>query len=229
MPVEPSRCSLEPPRSHDDSQLALSQVLAESITPEKIDHWAEVISHTLDRFPDATLLTVLDEGYPENLRKVFDHPPFIFVRGKLLDEDARSVAVVGTRQASPEGRQRAYELASQLATRGVTVISGLAAGIDTSAHTGSLDAGGRTIAVMGTGIDRIYPRQNAQLAERIPHQGALVSQLLAWRAAYSPQTFLSATSSRAASLSEPLSSRQVPPAVRRCKLDSRRNTASEHF
>jgi DNA processing protein len=160
----------------DDSQSALSQVLAESITSEKIDHWAEVISSTLDQFPDATLLTVLDVGYPENLRKVFNHPPFLFVRGKLLDEDARSVAVVGTRQASPEGLRHAYELATELATRGVTVISGLAAGIDTSAHTGSLDAGGRTIAVMGTGIDRVYPRQNAQLAERIPHQGALVSQ-----------------------------------------------------
>ena len=160
----------------EDSQVTLGQTLAELITSEKIDHWAEVINDTLSAFPDASLLTVLDDGYPDNLRKVFNHPPFLFVRGELLEQDARSVAVVGTRQASPEGLRRAYDLASQLAARGVTVISGLAAGIDTSAHSGSLDAGGRTIAVMGTGIDRVYPRQNAELAERIPLQGALVSQ-----------------------------------------------------
>jgi DNA processing protein len=119
---------------------------------------------------------VLDENYPSNLRRVYNRPPFLFVRGTLNPGDERSVAVVGTRKASPEGREQARQLATELARRGVTVVSGLAAGIDTEAHTATLAAGGRTLAVMGTGIDRVYPAENRALAERIPAQGAVVSQ-----------------------------------------------------
>jgi len=101
------------------------------------------------------LLTVLDEGYPRNLRQVYDRPPFLFVRGQLVPEDERAVAVVGTRRASERGLERASTLARELAQRDVTVLSGLALGIDGAAHEAALDAGGRTIAVMGTGITRI--------------------------------------------------------------------------
>jgi DNA processing protein len=159
----------------DESSAELAAALRESVTPDRVDEWAKIIEDTL-RAPGTRLVTVLDGEYPENLRKVFNHPPFLFVRGHLEDADARSVAVVGTRQASPEGLRRAYELARELASRGVTVISGMAKGIDTSAHSGALDSGGRTIAVMGTGIDRVYPAGNKDLAQRIPSSGALVSQ-----------------------------------------------------
>lgn len=125
----------------------------------------------------AALVTVLDAGYPTNLRSVYDRPPFLFVRGRLEPGDERAVAVVGTRRASEEGLAQADRLARELAARDVTVVSGLAAGIDTAAHEGALAAGGRTIAVMGTGIQIVYPRQNAELAERIVESGgALVSQ-----------------------------------------------------
>lgn len=124
-----------------------------------------------------SLVTVLDEDYPTNLRLVYNRPPFLFVRGGLRPEDERAVAIVGTRQASPEGREQAARLAGELARHGVSVLSGLALGIDTAAHEATLAAGGRTVAVMGTGIRRVYPRQNEELAARIVESGgALVSQ-----------------------------------------------------
>lgn len=135
---------------------------------------------------DAQLITVLDDAYPANLRLVPDLPPFLFVRGTMLDADVRAVAVVGTRQASPGGLARATKMSRLLAGAGVTVVSGLARGIDTSAHTAALDAGGRTIAVLGTGITKCYPKENAPLAERIIGAGALVSQF--WPSA-NPATF----------------------------------------
>lgn len=124
----------------------------------------------------ARLVTVLDDDYPRNLRLVFNLPPFLFYRGELHRDDARSVAVVGTRKATEEGVRRARKMAAALVEEGVTVLSGLAAGIDAAAHDAALEVGGRTIAVMGTGILRVYPKQNAQLAERIAQNGALVSQ-----------------------------------------------------
>jgi DNA processing protein len=122
------------------------------------------------------LTTVLDEDYPANLRLIFNLPPFLFYRGSLQPDDARAVAVVGTRQPTREGLHRARELARGLSAAGVTVLSGLARGIDSAAHEATLDAGGRTIAVLGTGIRRTYPPENAELAERIAAAGALVSQ-----------------------------------------------------
>ncbi|MFC4048327.1 DNA-processing protein DprA [Actinomadura syzygii] len=126
----------------------------------------------------ARLITVLDEDYPANLRLVPNLPPFLFYRGELEAADARSVAVVGTRAASEIGQSRAARMARELVAEDVVVFSGLAAGIDTAAHTGTLQAGGRTVAVMGTGIAaRVFPAQNRGLAEQILEQdGALVSQ-----------------------------------------------------
>jgi DNA processing protein len=122
------------------------------------------------------LATVLDDDYPVNLRTIYNLPPFVFYRGQLHPEDAFSVAVVGTRQASPEGLHRAERMACLLAEAGVTVLSGLARGIDTAAHTACLEAKGRTIAVLGSGIRRVYPPENADLAGRIAASGAVVSQ-----------------------------------------------------
>jgi DNA processing protein len=124
----------------------------------------------------AHLITVVDQQYPATLRLIFNLPPFLFVRGDLLESDLRSVAVVGTRQASEDGLRRARRMSNLLTERQVTVVSGLARGIDTAAHTAALDAGGRTIAVVGTGILRCYPAENRALADRIAKNGAVVSQ-----------------------------------------------------
>jgi DNA processing protein len=120
--------------------------------------------------------TVLDADYPVNLRTIFNLPPFLFYRGALLEEDARAVAVVGTREPSDAGLSQADEMARLLAQNGVVVLSGLARGVDTAAHTGCLGVGGRTIAVVGTGIRKVYPAENAELCEEIAQKGAVVSQ-----------------------------------------------------
>ena len=124
------------------------------------------------------LISVLDPEYPSNLRMIHQRPPVLFLRGTTDARDATSVAVVGTRKASPRGLDQARELGVGLAARGIPVISGLAAGIDTAAHTAALGAGGRTVAVIGTGIDRVYPSQNAKLQEEIATKGLVISQFL---------------------------------------------------
>ncbi len=128
----------------------------------------------------ARLTTVLDEDYPLNLGFVFNLPPFLFYRGEFdAAADARSVAVVGTRTPTSGGLGRADRMARSLAEHDVTVTSGLALGVDTAAHRAALKAGGRTIAVYGTGITRVYPSSNGELAEEIIAGGGLVvSQFL---------------------------------------------------
>lgn len=121
------------------------------------------------------ILTWDDELYPPRLKEIDQPPPVLYVRGSLTAEDAWAVAIVGTRRVSAYGRQVAEELAAYLASNGVTVISGLARGVDGSAHQAALKAGGRTIAVLGCGVDRIYPPEHTQLAEKIIASGALLS------------------------------------------------------
>jgi DNA protecting protein DprA len=113
---------------------------------------------------------------PPTLRLIYNLPPFLFIRGAITDADLRSVAVVGIRTASADGISRAGQLARLLAGEDVTVVSGLARGIDTAAHTAALEAGGRTIAVIGTGINRYYPAENRALADQITKRGAVASQ-----------------------------------------------------
>lgn len=115
-------------------------------------------------------------GYPRLLAEISGRPSILFVRGELVPADDAAVGIVGTRRASPYGRQVAERMASELAKAGVTVISGLARGVDAAAHRGALDAGGRTIAVLGSGVDVIYPSEHAKLAEQILSAGAIVSE-----------------------------------------------------
>lgn len=138
---------------------------------DSVVRWRSVLDEL-----DGQVVSVLDDAYPANLRMVQDHPPFLFVRGSLEAGDDRAVAVVGTRNPSGEGREAAGHLAGELAKRAITVVSGLAAGIDTAAHAGALNAGGRTIAVFGTGLNRVYPAANRALSEAISRQGAIVTQ-----------------------------------------------------
>lgn len=124
------------------------------------------------------VVTLIDEEYPDFLRRMSDPPIVLYVRGNWLSSDSEhSVAIVGTRQASPYGATTARRFGRELADAGCTVISGLARGIDTAAHWGALDAGGRTIAVLGFGMAELYPAENAELADRIcAGHGALVSE-----------------------------------------------------
>jgi DNA processing protein len=124
----------------------------------------------------ATLVTAWDPAYPRLLRQIYDPPVFLWVRGRLTDADARAVAIVGTRRATDYGRRAAHEFAAELARRGFTIVSGLAYGIDAAAHRGALEAGGRTLAVLGSGVGRIYPARHARLAREIIMQGALLSE-----------------------------------------------------
>ena len=121
-------------------------------------------------------ITWNDADYPALLKEIYDPPPVLYHRGALLAEDERSVAVVGTRKATAYGRQVAHRLSFDLAQAGVTVVSGLAYGIDGIAHRAALDAGRRTVAVLAGGLDGVYPRQHAKLAEEIAEKGALVSE-----------------------------------------------------
>ena len=121
-------------------------------------------------------VSVLDPDYPENLKTVPDRPPVLFIAGELKAADARSVAVIGSRNASATGLAAAQTIAEHLVEHGFTVISGLAAGIDTAAHTAALGKGGRTVAVIGTGLRHAYPPQNAELQRRIARECAVVSQ-----------------------------------------------------
>jgi DNA processing protein len=122
------------------------------------------------------LLTILDPAYPDNLRTVHDRPPLVFVAGRLSSADARAVAVVGTRAPSKRGVGVARDISAHLIASGYTVASGLAAGIDTAAHTAALNAGGRTVAVVGTGLNRCYPPENSSLQRRIAAECAVISQ-----------------------------------------------------
>jgi DNA processing protein len=126
----------------------------------------------------AALLTFTDPGYPERLREIFDPPPVLWIRGDAANLSRPAIAVVGTRRPSPYGLGMSEMLSRDLATRKLVILSGMARGIDTAAHRGALAAGGTTIAVWGTGVDVIYPKENKDLAENIiRHGGTIISEL----------------------------------------------------
>jgi DNA processing protein len=125
---------------------------------------------------EARLVLVEDTEYPPSLRAIDLPPPFLLVRGGLLREDGLAVAIVGSRRGTPYGLRVAERLGADLGARGVTVVSGLARGVDTAAHLGALGTGGRTLAVLGSGVDVVYPPENRRLAAEVAEAGALVSQ-----------------------------------------------------
>jgi DNA processing protein len=145
------------------------------LAPDLLEAGRQEVSRWQER--QIRLLTFLDPGYPRNLKAVHDHPPLIFLAGRLKPEDDRAVAVIGSRRASPRGLTMARAVASALVDAGYTVASGLAAGVDTAAHITALERGGRTIAVIGTGLMRCYPPENRALQQRIAHEGAVLSRV----------------------------------------------------
>lgn len=121
------------------------------------------------------VITWQDEGYPRRLKEIEQPPPVLYARGQLAAEDEFAVAIVGTRRVTPYGRQVTEELSAYLAGNGITIVSGLARGVDAIAHSAALRAGGRTLAVLGSGVDRIYPSENRSLGEQIIGHGAILS------------------------------------------------------
>ncbi len=138
-----------------------------SVDLEKL--WDKIVAQGIK------ILTWNDELYPPRLKEIEQPPPVLYVRGEILPEDHFAVAIVGTRKITSYGRQVTEELSAFLAANGVTVVSGLARGVDAVAHSAAIKAGGRTVAVLGSGVDRIYPPENRAIAEQMMSRGALVS------------------------------------------------------
>ena len=149
-------------------------------TADAIALWESSIdlAGELKRIADFNCQIVIpeDENYPELLRQIYDPPMVLYVKGTLAPRDKNSVALVGSRMTTSYGMNVARKLGYQLAYMGVTVVSGGARGIDTAAHQGALSAKGRTIAVLGTGINQVFPAENGQLFEKIIANGALITQ-----------------------------------------------------
>jgi len=125
---------------------------------------------------EVQFLTIEDPDYPASLSQIFDPPLVLYIKGRIIPDDKMSVAIVGSRRPTIYGKAVAEDFAERLACRGITIVSGLARGIDTKAHRGALKGGGRTIAVLGSGMDRIYPGENKTLVGSIVKNGAVISE-----------------------------------------------------
>jgi DNA processing protein len=139
------------------------------------DKFADEQLKRLNRI-DGRILTIWDKEYPELLKKIYDPPALLFVLGKFHDDDLRAIGIVGTRHPTSYGQTVTEQLCNELARQRITIVSGLARGIDTVAHTSALNANTRTIAVIGSGIDVPYPPENKKLMERIAEHGVVISE-----------------------------------------------------
>ena len=125
---------------------------------------------------DIRFITLTNNAYPQNLKSIYDPPPYLYVKGDLKNEDRLSVAIIGSRSATNYGRQITETISKELSSLGITIVSGMARGIDSFAHQSAIDSGGRTIAALGCGIDVVYPPENKALMERIRSSGAVISE-----------------------------------------------------
>ncbi|MBI5698908.1 DNA-protecting protein DprA [Candidatus Saganbacteria bacterium] len=130
----------------------------------------------LIRKNNVKVITIEEENYPANLKNIYAPPPVLYIKGSLFKADEKALAIVGTRRASSYGLEIAKRLAFELAGLGITIVSGLASGVDTAAHKGALEAKGRTLAIFGCGVDMIFPAENRELAKEIESSGACVSE-----------------------------------------------------
>jgi len=160
----------------------LDALLASGLNPKFAENLLDIRSQvSLDKVweklqaRNIQVLTWDDEAYPRRLKEIDQPPPVLYVRGSIIPDDEWAVAIVGTRKATSYGRQVTQEIADNLARNGITIVSGLARGIDAIAHKAALDAGGRTLAVLGNGVDLIYPPEHKRLGEDIIAHGALLS------------------------------------------------------
>jgi DNA processing protein len=172
----------DPAKIFSASRQDLEQV--EDLRADAVDgilhfnEWAEVDDEIgRVRAAGIALVGFNDEKYPARLRAIADPPPLLYVKGELTDADDKAVAIVGSRSASDYGRRVARDLARGLASLGFTVVSGMARGIDGMAHETALNSGGRTIAILGSGVERAYPPEHDKLYQRISENGAVISEL----------------------------------------------------
>lgn len=149
--------------------------LSETITSFDVDKVIEQ-EKKLVKLNRVSIITFQDDIYPENLKKIYDPPPVLYMKGSILKSDNIAVAIVGTRTASRYGKLVTEKISSELAERGVTIISGMASGIDSIAHRSAIAARGRTIAVFGCGVNMTYPAENINLKEKIQENGAVFSE-----------------------------------------------------
>jgi len=155
--------------------LSLSNKISSRISEEKNNINPEKELDLLDQHK-VRVLTINDESYPENLKTIHDPPPVLYFKGNIIKQDKNSISIVGSRKATYYGKMVAENLSKDLALAGLTIISGMARGIDTAAHRGALSVNGRTIAVWGCGIDLIYPPENRRLAKEIEESGAVITE-----------------------------------------------------
>ncbi|HEY5879074.1 MAG TPA: DNA-processing protein DprA [Nakamurella sp.] len=151
----------------------LTEYLCRNIDVGRVEYWSKQLAGDLAAGGAKVVIAGTPE-YPAMLAKSWDAPPLLFVRGQI--STARAVAIIGSRDTDHAVLSAAHSVAGVLAGEGYSIVSGLAAGVDTAAHHGALDVGGHTVAVMGTGIRHVYPASNASLCERIAHSGAVISQ-----------------------------------------------------
>lgn len=162
-----------------DKELQASHILPaeviKSITEnrkrDKVDNYYKKVKDN-----GIKVYTILENEYPEYLKNIYDAPPLVYVKGELLPQDSLSMGIVGSRKASEYGVKTAERLAGELAQAGMTIVSGMAMGIDSAAHRGALKAGGRTVAVLGCGLNHIYPRSSTGLFREIAAKGAIVTE-----------------------------------------------------
>lgn len=151
----------------------LAEYLRKNITPDRLQFWSRELVRMFNQVPDATVTNVVGKNYPMNLLDCFDLPPVLFVRGNVSRGDALSAAIVGSRKASASELKVAADLAYAAGEANITVVSGLAVGVDTCAHQAALRAGGRTFAVIGCGLDRLA--HNLELSDQICGNGAVLT------------------------------------------------------
>ena len=155
--------------------LNLSHKISSRICEEKNNINLNRELDLLDRYK-TKILTIEDDLYPKNLKEIYNPPPLLYFKGNIIKDDKNSISIVGSRKASYYGKMVAENLSKDLASVGLTIISGMARGIDTVAHRGALSVNGRTIAVLGCGIDYIYPPENRRLAREIEESGAIITE-----------------------------------------------------
>lgn len=156
---------------YQDVNHKIFKKIPRNINQNEIDDYIESL-----KSQNIEIITILDNDYPKSLRDIYDKPMVLYKKGTLIEEDELSIGIVGSRKTTAYGRWACEKFTKELVALGVTIVSGIAMGIDTVAHGTALEAGGRTIGVIGSGLDIVYPKSNERLYERIITRGAILSE-----------------------------------------------------
>ncbi|MBQ8300165.1 MAG: DNA-processing protein DprA [Clostridia bacterium] len=171
----------DPERIYKASKKELLEVegIGEKISENILKNKDEILISRMSKYMENNgiyQVSICDKNYPEALKNIYDPPITLFYKGDIKLANTDCVSIVGSRNASTYGRETAFKIGKDLAQKGYTIVSGMAQGIDTEAHRGALDAEGKTIAVVGTGLDRVYPLENYKLCKKIEEKGLVLSE-----------------------------------------------------